>query len=96
MVIDNDFHFASGDWEWTDDPKLCAANARPISIGRGVFVGSRAIILKGVTVADRAVIGAGAVVTKDVPARHLAVGNPARITPLNKIQNPRSEIRNPK
>ena len=82
MAIDNDFHSAVGDWEWTDDPKLCAANARPIKMGRGIFVGARAIILKGVTIGDRAVIGAGAVVTKDVPARHLAVGNPAKISPL--------------
>jgi len=82
MAIDNDFHSAVGDWGWTDDPKLCAANARPIKMGRGIFVGARAIILKGVTIGDRAVIGAGAVVTKDVPARHLAVGNPAKISPL--------------
>jgi acetyltransferase-like isoleucine patch superfamily enzyme len=35
--------------------------------------------LKGVTVGDRAVIGAGAVVTKDIPAGHVAAGNPARV-----------------
>jgi acetyltransferase-like isoleucine patch superfamily enzyme len=43
-----------------------------------VFVGARAIILKGVTIGDRAVIGAGAVVSKDVPAGHIAAGNPAK------------------
>jgi maltose O-acetyltransferase len=36
-------------------------------------------VLKGVTIGDRAIVGAGAVVTKDVPARHIAAGNPARI-----------------
>ncbi len=82
LAIDNDFHVAAGEWEWTDDPKLCGATARPIKVGRGVFVGARAIILKGVTIGDRAVIGAGAVVTKDVPARHLAVGNPAQVGPI--------------
>jgi len=56
-------------------------NARPIKIGRNVFIGTRAIILKGVTIGDRAVIGAGAVVTKDVPADHLAVGNPCSVFP---------------
>jgi acetyltransferase-like isoleucine patch superfamily enzyme len=47
-----------------------------------VFIGARAIVLKGVTIGDRAVVGAGAVVTKPVPPRHFAVGNPARIVPI--------------
>ena len=51
----------------------------PIKIGKGVFIGARCIILKGVTIGDRAVIGAGSVVTKDVPADAIAAGNPARI-----------------
>jgi acetyltransferase-like isoleucine patch superfamily enzyme len=79
MVIDNDFHSPAGEWDWTDDPNLSGAGARPVTIGRGVFIGARAIILKGVSIGDRAIIGAGAVVTKDVPAGQLAVGNPARV-----------------
>jgi acetyltransferase-like isoleucine patch superfamily enzyme len=75
MVIDTDFHVPSGEFGWVND---IAGTSRPIKIGRGVFVGARAIILKGVTIGDRAVIGAGAVVSKDVPPRHVAVGNPAR------------------
>ena len=75
MVMDTDFHQAAGEWGWNDD---CLAGARPVKIGRGVFVGARAIVLKGVTVGDRAVIGAGAVVSKDVPAGQVAAGNPAR------------------
>jgi len=76
MVMDTDFHQPAGEWDWNDD---CLAGARPVNIGRGVFVGARAIILKGVTIGDRAIIGAGAVVSKDVPAHHIAAGNPARI-----------------
>jgi len=76
MVLDNDFHQPIGEWAWSNDP---ATGARPIKIGRGVFIGARAIVLKGVTIGDRAIIGAGAVVTKDVPAFHVAVGNPARV-----------------
>ena len=76
VVLDNDFHRPAGGWEWAPEYQ---AKARPVKIGRGVFVGARALILKGVTIGDRAVIGAAAVVTRDVPARHLAVGNPARV-----------------
>jgi maltose O-acetyltransferase len=51
----------------------------PVTIGSDVWVGGGAIILPGVTIGDRAVIGASSVVTKDVPAGVLAVGNPCRI-----------------
>jgi len=82
MVMDTDFHHPAGEWGWDDD---CLAGARPVRIGRGVFVGARAIVLKGVTIGDRAVIGAGAVVSKDVPAGHVAAGNPARVFPLKQV-----------
>lgn len=85
MVFDNDFHSPAGQWGWGAD---YSTGARPIKIGRGVFVGARAIILKGVTIGDRAMIGAGAVVTKDVPPFHCAVGNPARIFPQNNQGQP--------
>jgi len=75
MVLDNDFHQPIGEWDWTTNSQ---SGAKPVKIGRGVFIGARAIILKGVTIGDRAVIGAGAVVARDVPARHVAFGNPAR------------------
>lgn len=51
----------------------------PIRIGKGVFIGARSIILKGVTIGDGAVIGAGSVVTRDIPAGATAVGNPAAV-----------------
>jgi len=50
----------------------------PITLGRDVWVGGGALILPGVTVGDGAVIGAGSVVTRDVPAGVTVVGNPAR------------------
>lgn len=52
---------------------------RPIHIGRNVWIGGGALILPGVTVGDDAVIGAGSVVTRDVPGGATAVGNPARV-----------------
>ncbi len=53
--------------------------AKPISIGDGVWVGGNAIICPGVTIGDRAVIGAGAVVTRDVEADVFVAGNPAKV-----------------
>ena len=50
-----------------------------VKIGDNVFVGARAIILKGVLVGDNSTIGAGAVVTRDVPANAVVAGNPANV-----------------
>jgi maltose O-acetyltransferase len=52
---------------------------RPVHIGRNVWIGGGAILLPGVTVGDDALIGAGSVVTRDVPAGATVVGNPARV-----------------
>ena len=51
----------------------------PIHIGNGVWIGSHATILPGVTVGDNAIIAAGAVVNKDVPAEAVAGGVPAKV-----------------
>jgi len=53
--------------------------ARPIVIGDDVWVGGGAIICPGVTIGSRTVIGAGSVVTKDIPADVFAAGNPCRV-----------------
>lgn len=58
---------------------LGTRSSKPITIGKHVWIGTNAIILKGVTIGDGAVVGAGSVVTKDVPAACVAVGNPARV-----------------
>ena len=63
------------------DPALRAAgyeSGKPIRIGRNVWIGSGAILLPGITVGDDAIIGAGSVVTRHVPAGVTVVGNPAR------------------
>jgi maltose O-acetyltransferase len=52
--------------------------ALPISIGEDVWIGGGAIVLPGLAIGDRAVVGAGAVVTRDVPADAVVAGNPAR------------------
>lgn len=54
---------------------------RPVRIGRNVWIGGGAILLPGVAIGDDAVVGAGSVVTRDVPAGAIAFGNPARTRP---------------
>lgn len=52
---------------------------KPVTIEENVWIGSRVIIIPGVTIGEGAVIGAGAIVTKDVPPCAVVAGNPARI-----------------
>ena len=54
-------------------------SGRPISIGRNVWIGAAALILPGVMIGDDAIVGAGSVVTRDVPAGATVVGSPARV-----------------
>lgn len=61
-------------------------NAKPVSIGADCWIGGSAIVCPGVTIGDRCVIGAGSVVTKDIPDDTLAVGNPAR--PIRRLRVP--------
>lgn len=57
--------------------------ARPITIGNNVWIGAQVCVLPGVTIGDNCVIGAGSVVTHDIPAGSVAVGNPCRV--LRKV-----------
>ena len=52
---------------------------RPVSIGRNVWIGGGAIILPGTAIGDDSIVGAGSVVTHDVPAHSTVAGNPARV-----------------
>ena len=77
-IFDTDFHpitpvnrrYAVPEW-----PKISS----PVVIGDDVFIGTRAIITKGVTIGNGAIVAAGSVVTKDVAAHTIVGGNPARI-----------------
>lgn len=71
-IMDTDFH----DIEFEDGRRH--VRSAPISIGRHVLIGARAIILKGVTIGDGAIVAAGAVVTRDVAPGAIVAGNPAR------------------
>jgi len=53
--------------------------AKPVRIGRNVWLGTESMVLKGSSIGDNAVVGAGAVVSGNVPANAVAFGNPARV-----------------
>ena len=87
FIWDTDFH--------PIDPMARRNNLReviksePIVVGDDVFIGANAILLKGITIGDRAVIAAGSVVTKSVPSDEIWGGNPARFLkhqhPVNSL-----------
>jgi len=77
MIFDTDFHNPEPQKrrltpEWS-------RISRPVRIGNDVFIGTRAIVMKGVSIGDGSIIGAGSVVASDVPPGTIAVGSPARI-----------------
>jgi acetyltransferase-like isoleucine patch superfamily enzyme len=81
MIFDTDFHnrqpegrrFAVSDW-----PNI----SKPVVIGDDIFIGTRAIVMKGVTIGDGSIVGAGSVVTSDIPPRSIAAGVPARVVAI--------------
>ena len=75
-LYDNDFHSldASERISGLGDVKTV-----PIIIRRGAWVGGHCLILKGVTIGENSIIGAGSVVTRDIPANVIAAGVPARV-----------------
>jgi len=62
-----------GDWH-TEDPR--SSRPRPIVIGDNVWLGVNVTVMKGVTIGANSLIGAGSIVTKDIPANVIAAGNP--------------------
>ncbi|MDD5130138.1 MAG: DapH/DapD/GlmU-related protein [Candidatus Omnitrophica bacterium] len=61
---------------------------RPVIIGRFCWLGAGVIVLPGVEIGDFSIIGAGSVVTKDIPAYSIAVGNPARVIKSRAVKIP--------
>ncbi len=74
--------------DWDGHTIIGRSNKAPISIGNHVWIGMRSIILKGVTIGDGAVVAAGAVVTRDVPAGSVVAGNPTRVVKENVTWEP--------
>jgi acetyltransferase-like isoleucine patch superfamily enzyme len=79
VIIDSNFH--STNWQDRTDRKRDVQNVKtaPIHIGDYVFIGTRCIINKGVTIGEKSIIAAGSVVVKDIPANCIAGGNPCKV-----------------
>ena len=76
-ILDFDGHtFFTTEERWTNHG---LENDRDVTIGRDCWIGTRSIILKGVEIGDYSVVGAGSVVTKDVPKKTIVAGNPAKV-----------------
>lgn len=73
IIMDNDFH------RLEPERRHEHPESAPIILENNVWLGARAIVLKGVTIGEGSVIGAGSVVTRDIPPRCLAAGVPAKI-----------------
>ena len=69
MSLSSNFYGPAWSWE--------PAASRPVTVGDNVWIGKRAVVIKGVTIGAGAVVGIGAVVTRDVPPRAVVAGNPA-------------------
>ena len=82
IIMDNDAH--SLDYQRRRNPSTDIASSAPIVIEDDVLIGANCIILKGVHIGARSIIGAGSVVTKDIPSDCIAAGNPCRIIRINK------------
>ncbi len=75
-IYDTDFHSLSYEMRVSENDTDIAT--RPIRVDNGAFIGAGVIILKGVTVGEKSVVGAGSVVTKSIPPYEIWGGNPAK------------------
>jgi acetyltransferase-like isoleucine patch superfamily enzyme len=76
-IYDTDFHFLDTR-ERKHQAGIDKAPVSEIVIGNSVWLGANVMVLKGVKIGDNAVLGAGSIVTKDIPANVIAVGAPAK------------------
>lgn len=86
-MIANRAYITDADWHDIYDRSMFVGQSAPVLIGNNVWIGDSAIVCKGVQIGDNSIIGAGAVVVKDIPANVIAAGNPAVV--LKNLDNDR-------
>ena len=72
-------YISEADWHGIYDRSEPVGKTKPIILKDNVWIGDSAIVCKGVTIGENSIIGAGAVVTKNIPANVVAAGNPAKV-----------------
>lgn len=90
-MIAGEVYISDSDWHHPYDRTQELDAHRPVTLEENVWVGYRAIICKGVTIGENSIIGAGSVVSRDIPANVIAAGNPAR--PVRELDPARPIVR---
>ncbi|MDD6378620.1 MAG: acyltransferase [Prevotella sp.] len=85
LIIDGDIHNLDWKERRQDASKAIPYKKGPIIIGDDVWIGANSIILKGVRIGERSIIGAGSIVTHSIPKDCIAAGNPCRV--IRNIEN---------
>jgi acetyltransferase-like isoleucine patch superfamily enzyme len=98
-MIAHGVYISDADWHGIYDRAEPVGNTKPVILEDNVWIGDSAIICKGVTIGKNSIIGAGSVVTKNVPTNSIFAGNPAKLvksledkefnTRANFLENPK-------
>ncbi len=78
-MVANGSYISDADWHGIYDRLKSVGESAPVELKDNVWIGDSAIVCKGVTIGENSIIGAGSIVTKDIPSNSVAVGNPAKV-----------------
>ncbi|TNE56644.1 MAG: acyltransferase [Alphaproteobacteria bacterium] len=79
VMLGSNVILSDSDWHEIYDRTSAPGDGAPITLGDNVWIGERSTVLKGVSIGENSIIGAGSVVTHDIPANVVAAGCPARV-----------------
>jgi acetyltransferase-like isoleucine patch superfamily enzyme len=84
VIYDTDFHSLDADQRACPEKDSQNTKTSPVHIGHNVFIGAHCVLLKGSSIGDNSIVGAGSIVTRSVPAGEIWAGNPARRIGVDK------------